>query len=370
MSKQEPKRTPLFSYYQEKGLRLIDFGGWALPISFTKIQEEHEAVRKTAGLFDVSHMGEMSIRGQHAKKWLNTIVTNDLTKMSVNEAQYTTLVNEQGGTLDDLLVFQLAEDHFWLTPNAANTTKIWHWLKQQRAQNKVELENLSEKYGLLALQGPKAKEILSKLTDTDMEKIKPFCFLPDQTVASIKGVLISRTGYTGEDGFELYVPWESVRSLWEAFMAVGKTEGLQECGLGARDTLRLEAGMALYGHELSESVTPLEGGVGFAVKLEKDQEFIGQQTLKQQKALGLKQVSRGFELVGKGIAREGYAVLNQEKEPIGVVTSGTKSPTLGKSIGMMLIDKDFAMYGGEVLIQIRKKQIPAKITKKDWLRRK
>jgi aminomethyltransferase len=365
----EGKKTPLYSYYQEKGVKLVDFGGWDLPIQFTKIGEEHEAVRNQAGLFDVSHMGEISVRGEEAESWLNTLVTNDVTKMQINQAQYNTMVNESGGTLDDLILFRIAEDHFWVTPNAANTTKIWQWMTENNPSRTVELENLSEAYGLIALQGPLSEEILQKVTEARLTEISTYHFLPQQTVAGIEGILLSRTGYTGEDGFELYVPWDETPALWNALLEAG-ADKLKECGLGARDTLRLEAGMALYGHELSEEINPLEGGVGFAVKVDKDQEFIGQQALKQQKTTGVSRISRGFELLDRGIAREGYPVLNKAGEQIGVVTSGTKSLTLNKSIGMMLVDKKETPLGEEVLIQVRKKTIPALVRKKDFLKSK
>lgn len=365
---EELKKTPLYNYYQQKEMKLVDFGGWALPIKFSKIAQEHHAVREQAGLFDVSHMGEISVRGKEAEKWLNMLVTNDVSKMKVNQAQYNTMVNESGGTLDDLILFRLAEDHFWVTPNAANTTKIWQWMVENNPSMTVELVNLSDEYGLIALQGPLAQKILEKVTDTSLSDIRSFHFLSDQEIAGLKGILVSRTGYTGEDGFELYVPWESTEELWHSLVEAGEEDGLEECGLGARDTLRLEAGMALYGHELSEEITPLEAGLGFAVKVDKEQEFIGQQALREQKRAGLSQVSRGFELTERGIAREEYPVFNQTGEEIGVVTSGTKSPTLGKSIGMMLIQKAEAELGREVFIKVRKKTIAARLRKKDFLK--
>lgn len=368
VTQEELKKTPLYEYYQQKEIRLVDFGGWELPVKFTKIAEEHHAVRNQAGLFDVSHMGEISVRGEEAESWLNTLVTNDVSKIAIHQAQYNTMVNESGGTLDDLILFRLADDHFWVTPNAANTDKIWQWMSENNPSKVVELENLSDSYGLIALQGPASEKILSQLTETDLSDIKTYHFRSDQTVAEIGGVLLSRTGYTGEDGFELYVPWEKTENLWVKLLEKGTSFGLVECGLGARDTLRLEAGMALYGHELSEEINPLEGGVGFAVKVDKTQEFIGQQALSEQKKCGLSRISRGFELLDRGIAREGYPVLNQAGVKIGHVTSGTKSPTLGKAIGMMLVDKKEAALDTEVIIQVRKKEIPAKIRKKDFLK--
>ncbi|WP_080146802.1 glycine cleavage system aminomethyltransferase GcvT [Marinilactibacillus piezotolerans] len=361
------KRTPLYEYYLEKEVKLVDFGGWALPVQFSKIGEEHQAVRQKAGLFDVSHMGEIDVSGEKAAEWLNSLVTNDVSLMRTGQAQYNTMTNEAGGTLDDLILFKYSDQHFLVTPNAGNTDKIWKWMKEHQT-DEIQLQNVSSDYGLIALQGPKAAEILQRITDARLPDLKSYHFLPDETAASIEGILIARTGYTGEDGFELYVPWKQTRQLWEALLDAGSSADLIECGLGARDTLRMEAGMALYGQELTEDISPLEGGVGFAVKVDKSESFVGQAALKQQKSEGLKRVSRGFECVDKGIARSGYPVLDAYGEEIGVVTSGTKSPSLDKSIGMMLVEKEAAELGESVWIQVRKKRIEARITKKDWLK--
>lgn len=361
------KRTPLYEYYLEKEVKLVDFGGWALPVQFSKIGEEHQAVRQKAGLFDVSHMGEIDVSGEKAAEWLNSLVTNDVSLMRTGQAQYNTMTNEAGGTLDDLILFKYSDQHFLVTPNAGNTDKIWKWMKEHQT-DEIQLQNVSSDYGLIALQGPKAAEILQRITDARLPDLKSYHFLPDETAASIEGILIARTGYTGEDGFELYVPWKQTRQLWEALLDAGSSADLIECGLGARDTLRMEAGMALYGQELTEDISPLEGGVGFAVKVDKSASFVGQTALKQQKSEGLKRVSRGFECVDKGIARSGYPVLDAYGEEIGVVTSGTKSPSLDKSIGMMLVEKEAAELGESVWIQVRKKKIEARITKKDWLK--
>lgn len=361
------KRTPLYDYYKNEKIKLTDFGGWALPIQFTSILEEHHAVRNEVGLFDVSHMGEIIVKGDCAAEWLNGLMTNNITQMSVNQAQYNAVCNEAGGTLDDLILFKLAEDAFLVTPNAANTDKIYQWMVDHQREG-IDLENQSDQYGLLAIQGPLAEEILSKLTDVDVSELKSYHFIPEATVAGQENILLSRTGYTGEDGFELYVKWERVVPLWEAFLEAGEGK-IKRCGLGSRDTLRLEAGLALYGHELSEDITPLEGGIGFAVKTKKEQDFIGKKALKKQRENGLKRVSRGFEVTDKGIAREDSPVLNAEGETIGVVTSGTKSPTLNKSIGLMLIDKDYKEIDTPVWIQVRKRKVEAKIIKKPFYKK-
>lgn len=367
ISGQKLLQTPLYDYYQENNLKVIDFGGWALPIQFTKIAEEHQAVREKAGIFDVSHMGEISVRGKQAVDWLNKLVTNDVTSIDINQAQYNTMVNEAGGTLDDLLLFKFSDDHFLVTPNATNTEKIYSWM-EKHLEESIEIENISRAYGLIALQGPSAERILKTMTQTDLSNLKTYHFLPSERFGDIDEVIVSRTGYTGEDGFELYVKWEYTQKLWEKLLRAGTIHGLKECGLGARDTLRLEAGMSLYGQELTEEISPLEGGIGFAVKVDKKQPFIGQTILKKQKTEGLNRISRGFELIDKGIARHDYPVLNQNGEEIGLVTSGTQSPTLKKSIGMMLLNKDDAKLGNTVWIQVRKKKLAALITKKDWLK--
>lgn len=364
---QELLHTPLYDYYEEKNLKLTDFGGWALPIQFTKIAEEHAAVREYAGVFDVSHMGEIMVKGTQATEWLNKLVTNDVSKMATHQAQYNTMTNEQGGTLDDLLLFKFSDSHYLVTPNANNTEKIYSWMNQHLDEG-IEVVNVSDSYGLIALQGPKAERILKSMTQTTLADLKAYYFLPSENFGNVKDVIVARTGYTGEDGFELYVQKNDTQELWNKLLRAGFIHGLKECGLGARDTLRLEAGMALYGQELSEEISPLEGGVGFAVKLDKETAFIGQTALKEQKEKGLKRISRGFELQDKGIARHSYPVLNSDQEEIGIVTSGTQSPSLGKSLGMMLINKEEAQIGETVWIQVRKKQIPAKLTKKDWLK--
>nr|WP_027109239.1 glycine cleavage system aminomethyltransferase GcvT [Lacticigenium naphthae] len=362
------KKTPLYPVYQEQQIRLTDFGGWALPIQFTGIMDEHKAVRTKAGLFDVSHMGEIFVMGPNATDWLNGLVTNDVTKMEVDQAQYNAVCKEDGGTLDDLIVFKYSNERYLVTPNASNSEKIFNWF-QQHASESVKIENCSDRYGLLALQGPASATILRSLTEAPFESLSSYTFLPEATIAGISGILLSRTGYTGEDGFELYLKAEDVPALWKALLDNGEAYGIQPCGLGARDTLRLEAGMALYGHELSEDVTPLEGGIGFAVKTTKEADFIGKEALASQRKAGLEIVSRGFELLDKGIAREGYTIVDTEGEEIGTVTSGTKSPTLDKVIGMARLKKAYAKVGTEIVIQIRKKEAKAKIIKKPFYKK-
>lgn len=361
------QRTPLYPYYQENRVKLIDFGSWALPIQFTKLSDEHQAVREQVGLFDVSHMGEIEVTGSHATHWLNKLITNDVSHIDTNQAVYTLVTNEDGGILDDIIIFKLSATEYLLTPNASNTSKIWQWLLDHQ-ENDVVLKNRSEETGLIAIQGPKAKEVVAEIFGEKALDIENYHFLPHVSTDAFDDVLLSRTGYTGEDGFECYVKWDQTEALWKAFLEVGKPHGIKECGLGARDTLRLEAGMPLYGHDLSEEVTPLEAGLRFAVKWDKAEPFIGQKALASQKEMGTTYLSRGFEVNGRGIAREGYPVFNLHDEEIGVVTSGTQSPTLNKSIGFMRMKKEGYKIGDTVRIQIRKNKVEATLTKKNFLK--
>jgi aminomethyltransferase len=365
------KMTPLYDYYVENNVKLTDFGGWALPIQYTKILEEHQAVRNHVGLFDVAHMGEIRITGKYAVDFVNSLITNDATKIKNNQSMYTAITNEEGGTLDDVIFSKYSEEEILFTPNAANTEKIYHWFVQHNEDQLVKIEDVSDQYGLIALQGPEAINVLQKLTDTDVASIRPFYFKAKQKVAGIENVTISRTGYTGEIGFELYMPFKDQLSIWKELLQVGEPYGIKECGLGARDTLRLEAGLALYGNDLSESINPLEGGIGFTVKTgnKKTQDYPGKTALEAYQAKENKRQSRGFELKGKGIARQGMKVALKDGTEIGEVTSGTKSPTFNRSIGFILVDSQYAKLGSEVFIEIRNKHVPAVIVKKDWLKR-
>lgn len=259
------KKTALFDIYQESGAKVIDFGGWALPVQFTSIMEEHHAVRKEAGLFDVSHMGEVTVEGKDAQAFINYLVTNDVAKLKVNEAQYTAMCYPSGGTVDDLLVYRLDIEKYLLVINASNIEKDYEWIKQH-VTGDVRVENVSDGMAQLAIQGPKAESILQKLTDIDLSKIEFFKFAQEVNIDGVEGVLVSRTGYTGEDGFELYVAAEKAKELWNKVLESGERNGLKQCGLGARDSLRFEARLALYGQELTKDISPLEAGIGFAVK--------------------------------------------------------------------------------------------------------
>lgn len=356
------KQTPLFESYGKLGAKVIDFGGWALPVQFSSILEEHEVVRTKAGLFDVSHMGEVLVEGKEAESYINYLCTNDVTKLSINQAQYTAMCYPDGGTVDDLLVYKLDQEKYLLVINAANIEKDYEWMKQH-AKGDVTLKNISNEVAQIAIQGPKAEGVLQKLTETDLSKVGSFKFVQHVNLDGITDVLVSRTGYTGEDGFELYLSASQAEALWEKLLEAGTNDGLKPCGLGARDTLRLEARLALYGQELLPDISPLEAGIGFAVKTNKVNDFIGKYALLAQKEAGLKRKLVGIEVTGRGIPRHGYKVVSEDGEAIGVVTSGTQSPSLKKSIGLALIAAQHTEVGTPLKVEIRNKLIEAVVVK-------
>ncbi len=366
----ELKRTPIYPEYEKFGARTIDFGGWDLPVQYSSIKHEHEITRTKAGLFDVSHMGEIIVKGKKSEAFLQKMVTNDVSKLDVNRAQYTFMCYEDGGTADDFLTYKLSEDHYLLVVNAANIEKDYEWLQKHHTfGDDVVIENASNDYALLALQGPHAQTVLQKVVDIDLNTIKMFRFQDEVSLSQIDAkALISRTGYTGEDGFEIYIDAQKGADLWNLLLEVGKDEGIEPIGLGARDTLRFEVSLPLYGQELSKEITPIEAGLNFAVKVDKDADFIGKEVLKKQIIEGPSRKIVGIEMIDKGIPRTGYEVLVGGEE-IGFVTSGTQSPTLGKNIGMALIDQEYTEVGTEVLIQVRKRQLKAKVVEMPFYKR-
>lgn len=366
----ELKRTPLYPEYEKLSAKTIDFGGWELPVQFSSIKEEHEFTRTKATMFDVSHMGEISVVGEDSLAFLQRVVTNDVSKLTPNRAQYSFMCNEQGGTIDDFLIYMIDQNHYLLVVNAANTDKDFDWLlSQKNSEEAVEITNDSDKYALLAVQGPLAASIIQKVTSENVEEIRSFSFKNDVKIKGLtNGVLLSRTGYTGEDGFEIYLDASDARDLWNILLEAGG-EDLKPAGLGARDTLRFEAGLPLFGQELSETISPLEAGLNFAVKLNKDSDFIGKKALLDEKEAGVKRKLVGIEMIDKGIPRNGYPVLNLDGEEIGMVTSGTQSPTLKKNIGFALIDTDYCELGTELLVQVRKRQLKAKVIETPFYRR-
>lgn len=360
------QRTPLFPLYAEYGAKTIDFGGWELPVQFSSIKEEHEAVRTRAGLFDVSHMGEFEVKGKDSLAFLQKMMTNDVAKLTDGRAQYTLMCYEDGGTVDDLLVYKKADDHYLLVVNAANIGKDFAWLSEHVVGD-VELVNISNDIAQLALQGPLAEKVLQQLTTVDLSTMKFFAFADHVDVAGVQ-TLVSRTGYTGEDGFELYCRAEDAPTLWRTILEVGKEEGVLPCGLGARDTLRFEACLPLYGQELAKDITPIEAGLGFAVKTNKDVDFFGKEVLKKQKEEGAPRRLVGIEMIDKGIARHGYAVY-VNNEQIGFVTTGTQSPTLKKNIGLALISTAFSALDTEVEVDVRGKRLKARVVATPFYKR-
>ncbi|EMT47175.1 MULTISPECIES: glycine cleavage system aminomethyltransferase GcvT [Anoxybacillus] len=360
------KRTPLFPLYVEHGAKTIDFGGWELPVQFSSIKEEHEAVRTRAGLFDVSHMGEFEVKGKDSLPFLQKMMTNDVAKLTDGRAQYTLMCYEDGGTVDDLLIYKKADDHYLLVVNAANIEKDFAWL-QEHVFGDVEVVNVSDDIAQLALQGPLAEKVLQTLTATDLSAMKFFSFADGIRVAGVEA-LVSRTGYTGEDGFEIYCRAEDAQTVWRTILEAGREEGVIPCGLGARDTLRFEACLPLYGQELASDITPIEAGLGFAVKTNKDVDFFGKEVLKKQKEEGTARKLVGIEMIDKGIPRHGYAVY-VNGEQVGVVTTGTQSPTLKKNIGLALLSTTYTALHTEVEVDIRGKRLKAKVVATPFYKR-
>ncbi|GIP61658.1 aminomethyltransferase [Virgibacillus pantothenticus] len=367
----ELKKTPLYPIYEVYGAKSIDFGGWNLPVQFKGIKHEHEVTRTKAGLFDVSHMGEIAVKGSKSLEFLQKVVTNDVAKLTPKRAQYTFMCYEDGGTVDDFLIYMLAENDYLLVVNAANTEKDYQWLLDHNnySNAEVKIENVSEDYAQLALQGPLAQEILQSLTTTDLSVIRFFRFEVDVAFTGIEGrAIVSRTGYTGEDGFEIYVPAASGIPLWKAILEAGKEKGAEPIGLGARDTLRFEAALPLYGQELSPTITPVEAGLTFAVKVNKAVDFIGKQVLKKQMEQGADRQLVGLEMIDKGIPRTGYEIYDGPSK-VGVITSGTQSPTLEKNLGLALVNSAYAKEGTEFLVQVRKRQLQAKVVSTPFYKR-
>ena len=351
------KRTPLYEDHQAAKAKLIDFGGWEMPVQYAGVIAEHHAVRNKAGLFDTSHMGEIDVRGKDALAFVQMLITNDASKLQDGKILYSPMCYPTGGIVDDLLVYRYDLEHFFIVVNASNTDKDYAWMLEQVKNFEVSVDNVSDQYVQLALQGPLAEMILQRLSNIDLSKIVYYTF----THGEIDGVpcLISRTGYTGEDGFEIYCSPEFGRQLWQKILEIGAADGVQPIGLGARDTLRFEARLPLYGNELGAEITPLEAGIGFFVKLDKE-DFIGKDALQIQKDQGVPRKLVGLEMIGRGIARSHY-LLQKNGEEIGFVTSGSFSPTLNKNIALGLIRSDLAVLGDVLDVLIRDKAVQAEI---------
>ena len=363
------KLTPLNAIHRQTGGRMVDFGGWDMPVQYPAgTIEEHLRTRTHAGLFDVSHMGEIDVKGADAITFVNRLTSNDVTKLIDGQAQYSALTTPQGTVIDDLLVYRLAADHLLLVVNASTTDKDWDWIKSHHAGEAVELNNVSADYCQLALQGPDALLILQKLTKLPLNEIKYYHFTP----GSVDGVagIVSRTGYTGEDGFEVYAPADRAEQLWNKILDAGETgtpTGVLPCGLAARNTLRLEAGMALYGNDIDDTTTLLEANLGWICKLDKG-DFTGREALVHQKEAGIKRKLVGFEVTDRGIARDHQEVL-VDGQRIGHVTSGSPAPFLKKNIGLAYVPAEFATVGQVIQIDVRGRLVGAQVVKTPFYKR-
>ncbi len=358
------KKTPLYQVHRELKSKMIDFAGWMLPVQYSGILDEHNSVRNRAGLFDVSHMGEIIVKGPDAEKYIQKIVTNDISKMKNHQIIYTPMCYSHGGVIDDLLVYRTNDTKYLMVVNAGNTEKDLQWMLKN-CKEEVEIEDISDKFAQLALQGPESQAILQKLTETPLDALQFYTFQDNVELGGVK-VLVSRTGYTGEDGFEIYAPPEEIPGLWKKLLESGKQEGLMPAGLGARDTLRLEAALPLYGHEISQDISPLEARLGRFVKLDKSY-FIGKEELARQKKQGLTRKLTGIEMTDPGIPREGCRVQVDHKD-IGFITSGSYSPSLDKSIGLALLKNKYIERGRKVEVLIRGKSKEAVIVKLPFYR--
>lgn len=349
------KRTPLFEEHQALNARMVDFGGWELPVQYSGLTQEHLAVRTACGIFDVSHMGEIWVEGPGALAFVNHVTTNDASVLAIHQAQYSAFCNPQGGIIDDLVLYRLGEEKFLLVVNASNTDKDFEHLGRALSEfngTRPAIRNASAEFAQIAVQGPLSEKILQTLTPFDLHSIKTY-WCAEGAVSSSPAI-IARTGYTGEDGFELYLPSAEAPKVWRALLSAGAPHGLLPCGLGARDTLRLEMKYALYGHELTDDTHPLETGLGWITKLAKPGGFIGKVALDAIKASGVRRALVGLSSLGRGIPRQGYEVFDETRSrKIGFVTSGTQSPTLKKAVGVALVEKAFEKTGTRMWVKIR-----------------
>lgn len=380
------KHTPLYNEHIKLKAKMVEFGGWEMPVLYTSVIDEHLAVRKNAGIFDVSHMGEFEFKGKDALECVQHLTTNDISKLSDNQAVYSLLCNEQGTLVDDIIVYKFNNEYIMFVVNASNIDKDWAWVTSHKKGN-VELKNKSDEFALIAIQGPKAAEILKTITKElhatphlpsplrgegwgeGIESIKPFHFA-FATIAGVKDCILARTGYTGEDGFEIFSKPDAASKIWTALLEAGIPLGLKPTGLGARDTLRLEMKYSLYGHEINDQTNPLEAGLGWVVKLAKP-DFIGKTAIEKVKAEGIKRKCVGFQLTDPGIPREGYKILSSEPthqrtnaptHEIGFVTSGTMSPSLSRAIGTGYVPIDYSKVGSKFFVDIRGRLRLAEVT--------
>ena len=355
------KKTALYNKHVELGAKMVPFAGFDMPVQYAGVTEEHFAVREKAGMFDVSHMGQFIIEGAGAKDLLQYVTTNDLNTLTDGKAQYSCLPNGKGGIVDDLIIYKMEDEKYFVVVNASNIEKDWNHISKFNEKFGAKMTNISDETSLIAIQGPLATQILQKLTSTNLSEI-PYYHFTIGTVDSVQDVIISNTGYTGSGGFEIYFKNENAEQLWNALTEAGKEEGLVPCGLAARDTLRLEKGFCLYGNDIDDSTSPLEAGLGWITKLGKG-DFVDAEFFKKQKEEGVSRKLVGFELLEKGVPRHDYPVVDAEGNVIGKVTSGTSSPMKKIGLGLAYVKTEFSKPESAIFIQIRNKNIPAKVVK-------
>jgi aminomethyltransferase len=360
MTATELKRTPLYDRHVALGARMVEFGGWEMPVQYSGIVDEHNAVRNAAGLFDISHMGEFEVKGADALAFLQHVTTQDVATIGEGLANYALLCRPDGGIVDDIFIYNLP-DGYMVVVNASNIEKDFAWMLDQIGGFDVEFTNISDRASMLALQGPHAEAILAKVAGDDGASL-PFHGVAAAMLLGDIPALVARTGYTGEDGFELFVDDDNVVRLWDDLLELGKADGLKPCGLGARDSLRFEACLALYGHEIADDINPYEAKLGWVVKLDKG-EFVGRETLQGVKQAGVPRKLAGFEMVGRGIARGDYPIRSVDGEQIGYVTTGMPSPTLGKNLGLGYVPAALATEGSEFDVIVRDKPVRARVVK-------
>lgn len=365
MTNQALKTTALTDVHISLGAKMVPFAGYNMPVQYTNLNQEHLQVRNSVGVFDVSHMGEFYLKGEKALDLLQKVTSNDVSKLTDGKVQYSCLPNNTGGIVDDLLVYRYAADEYYLVVNASNIEKDWNWISSHNNYG-VEMQNLSDQYSLLAVQGPNAIKTIQKHTDVNLSEMEYYTFKLG-TVAGIENVIISNTGYTGAGGFELYVMNDDAHKLWNAVFEAGKEFGIIPCGLGCRDTLRLEMGFCLYGNDIDDTTSPIEAGLGWITKFTKD--FISSDYHKRLKEEGVNRKLVGFEMIDRGIPRQHYPIQDAAGNTIGEVTSGTQSPSLNKAIGMGYVKTEFSKPGTEIFVNIRDKAIKAQVTKIPFLQK-
>ncbi len=360
------KTTALNKIHKNLGAKMVEFAGFEMPIQYEGINLEHENVRNNVGVFDVSHMGNFFVEGPQSLDFLQYITCNDVAKLKPGKVQYSCFPNDKNGIVDDLLVYQLGDNEYMLVVNGANIDKDWEWINRFAPNYDIKLQNLSDNYSILAVQGPKSPELMQKLASdsANLQNLK-FYTWTTADIAGHQNILVSATGYTGEKGYEIYVYKDFTEDIWNELFDKGKEFGIKPAGLAARDTLRLEKGYCLYGNDIDETTSPIEAGLGWITKFTKD--FINAKNIKKQKEEGVERKLVGFELKEKGIPRHGYDIIDRNGKKIGFVTSGTMSPSLKKPIGMGYVTVENSKLGNEIFIQIRKKQVPAEIVKLPFL---